>query len=135
MVTAPTCWDGKNLDSPNHRDHVSYMSFNGSTGLYSCPTTHPMVLPAFQLGAWFRVDENLGTWHLSSDEMMPGTVPGTTFHADWFGGWDNQVQSMWTDNCINKLLNCSGGNLGNGKQINGMWGTFTAVPRLVRVPA
>ena len=42
---------------------------------------------------------------------------------------------MWTDNCINKLLNCSGGNLGNGKQINGMWGTFTAVPRLVRVPA
>jgi hypothetical protein len=26
---------------------------------------------------------------------------------------------MWTDNCINKMLNCSGGDLGNGMQLKG----------------
>jgi hypothetical protein len=26
---------------------------------------------------------------------------------------------MWTDNCIDKMLNCSGGDLGNGKQLAG----------------
>ena len=26
---------------------------------------------------------------------------------------------MWTDGCINSLLNCSGGDLGNGKQLKG----------------
>jgi hypothetical protein len=39
---------------------------------------------------------------------------------------------MWTDNCINKLLNCSGGDLGNGKQLKMFSGfTWNANPRLV----
>ena len=133
-IGAPSCWDGKNLDSPNHRDHVAYGSF-GDWGYYRCPTTHPYSIPSFQMGSGFRVDENLGTWRLSSDEMHPNLPAGSTFHADWFGAWDNQVQAMWMDNCINKLLNCAGGDLGNGKQINGMWGTWEANPRLVPVPA
>lgn len=23
-ITFPTCWDGKNIDSPNHKEHVAY---------------------------------------------------------------------------------------------------------------
>ena len=134
VVMAPSCWDGKNLDSANHRDHVAYGGYGG-WGYFKCPPTHPFVIPSFQLGAWFRVDQNLGTWHFSSDEMHPDLPPGSTFHADWFGAWDNQVEAMWMDNCINKLLNCSGGDLGNGRHIWGMWGTWEAVPRLVPVPA
>jgi len=80
------------------------------------------------------VDPNLGTWRLSSDDMMPNLAPGSTFHADWFGAWDNDVQSMWIENCINKRLNCSGGDLGNGKQMK-MFSSFSwnASPRLVPV--
>ncbi|QNP46131.1 hypothetical protein H9L14_02395 [Sphingomonas sediminicola] len=77
------------------------------------------------------------TWSLSSDTMagMTPSKPGTTFHADWFGAWDNTVMSMWMDNCINKMLNCSGGNLGNGKQMKQYAGfTWLASPRLVPVP-
>jgi hypothetical protein len=29
------------------------------------------------------------------------------------------VKAMWTDNCINKMLNCSAGDLGNGRQLKG----------------
>ena len=135
VINAPDCWDGKNLDSANHRSHVAYKGY-GTWGYAKCPTTHPFVIPAFTMGVWYTIDENLGTWRLSSDEMMPGTTPGATFHADWFGAWDNTVQAMWMDNCINKLLNCSGGDLGNGKQMK-MYDSFswTANPRLVPRPS
>jgi hypothetical protein len=147
VIKAPDCWDGKNLDSADHRSHVSYGSY-GDWGYYKCPSTHPYVIPAFTLGAWYTVDDTLDrsgtweagktvTWSLSSDTMagMTPSRPGSTFHADWFGAWDNTVMSMWTDNCINKMLNCSGGNLGNGKQMRQYAGfTWLASPRLVPVP-
>jgi hypothetical protein len=42
---------------------------------------------------------------------------------------------MWMDNCINKLLNCSAGDLGNGKMMKQFAGfSWTANPRLVPVP-
>jgi hypothetical protein len=147
IIKAPECWDGKNLDSADHRSHVSYASYNNS-GYLKCPTTHPYVIPTFTLGAWYTVDSSLDrsgvweagktvTWSLSSDSMagMAPSRPGTTFHADWFGAWDNTVMSMWMDNCINKLLNCSGGDLGNGKQMRQFSGfSWLASPRLVPVP-
>jgi hypothetical protein len=114
VIEAPNCWDGKRLDSSDHRSHVAYASGK-------CPTTHPYVIPAFTMGAWYSVERSDDTslWELSSDHMAPGQPKGYTFHADWFGAWDNTVQSMWWQNCINKLLNCSGGDLGNGKQLKG----------------
>lgn len=134
LIGAPECWDGQNLDSANHRSHVAYPSY-GSWGYLKCDSGHPFVIPTFTLAAFYQITPEVeaallalkagAPWdytkvlHLSSDEMMPSLTPGTTFHADWFGGWDNTVMSMWIDNCINKLLNCSGGDLGNGLQIKG----------------
>jgi hypothetical protein len=134
VIQAPDCWDGKNLDSPNHRDHISYGSY-GTWGYYKCPSTHPYVIPAFTLGAWYTSDANTGNWRLSSDEMFPNLPHGTTFHADFFMAWDPTVKQMWHDNCIDKKLNCSGGDLGNGKQMKQFAGfTWKASPRLVPVP-
>lgn len=136
VIHAPQCWDGKNLDSPNHRDHVAYMSY-GSWGYPKCPSTHPYVIPEFTLQAWYSIapGDDLNLWKFTSDAMRPELPNGSTFHADWFGAWDNNVMSMWMDNCINKQLNCSGGDLGNGKQMKQFAGfSWTANPRLVPVP-
>jgi hypothetical protein len=136
VINAPSCWDGKNLDSANHRDHVAYKSY-GSWGYAKCPDTHPYVIPDFTLQAWYSIlpGDDLSQWRLSSDEMRPDLPHGSTYHADWFGAWDNTVMSMWMDNCINKLLSCSGGDLGNGKQMKQFAGfSWTASPRLVPVP-
>jgi hypothetical protein len=143
IISAPDCWDGKNLDSPDHRSHVAYSGY-GDWGYQKCPATHPYVIPGFTMGAWYTTDEDLDrsgtfspsrpTWHLSSDVMpgMPMMTPGSTFHADWFGAWDDQVLKTWHDNCINKLLSCSGGDLGNGKQLKMFSGfSWNANPRLV----
>jgi len=38
-VHMPACWDGKNLDPPDHTSHVAFLSDldNGD-----CPSTHPI---------------------------------------------------------------------------------------------
>jgi hypothetical protein len=49
IITFPTCWDGVNLDSPDHKSHVAYTTLGsgdidvGPTG--SCPASHPVVIP------------------------------------------------------------------------------------------
>lgn len=134
VINAPSCWDGKTLDSANHRSHVSFPSY-GSWGYLKCPSTHPYVIPTFTMGAWFKVDANMKNWKLSSDAMLPGAAPGSTFHADFFMAWDPTVKKLWHDNCIDKLLNCSAGELGNGQQIRQAWPfAWSANPRLVPVP-
>jgi len=139
-VTAPQqdCWDGKNLDSADHRAHMSNMKRDPNTGQMKCPATHPKVIPQLTLGVWYSVGpEGANTWELSSDTMADGgkMVAGSTFHADYFEGWDERVKLMWEDNCINLRLNCSGGDLGNGKQLKMFSGfSIKANPRLVPVP-
>ncbi|KAJ2912083.1 hypothetical protein MD484_g8333, partial [Candolleomyces efflorescens] len=47
----PSCWDGKNLDSENHQDHVAFMQgeVNPNAGIIlmngTCPSTHPVRIP------------------------------------------------------------------------------------------
>ena len=135
VIKAPDCWDGKNLDSSNHRDHMAYSGY-GTWGYRKCPSTHPYVVPGFTLQAWYTIapGDDLRLWSLSSDAMHPELPHGSTFHADFFMAWDPTIKGMWHDNCINKLLNCSAGNLGNGfmmKQFDGF--SWYANPRLVPV--
>jgi hypothetical protein len=135
VLDAPMCWDGKNLDSANHRSHVSYPSY-GSWGYLKCDPNHPYVLPQFTMGARWTIGagDDTSKWIFSSDLAM-NQPRGTTFHGDWFGAWDDTVMSTWVNNCINKLLSCSGGALGNGTVMRTYSGfSWTANPRLVPIP-
>ncbi|TCP36563.1 DUF1996 domain-containing protein [Sphingomonas sp. BK235] len=146
IITAPDCWDGKRLDSPNHRDHVAYASY-GMDGVLRCPAANPYIIPTFTLGAWYDVGTiaagqpgSVATWSLSSDDMtMDGKVvrmtAGSTLHADWDGAWDDTVMAAWTDNCINKLLNCNGGELGNGMVLKPQFAAADMGPKLMPIPA
>jgi hypothetical protein len=116
VATAPTCWDGKNLDSADHRSHVGYAGY-GDWGYLRCDSAHPYVIPEFKLGAWFRVP--VGGLRLSCDMMIPDKPSGTCWHADYWEAWNPRVKLMWTDGCINKMLNCSGGDTGTGEQLIG----------------
>ena len=44
-ITFPTCWDGENLDSPDHKSHVAYPSSGTFESVGPCPETHPVRLP------------------------------------------------------------------------------------------
>jgi Domain of unknown function (DUF1996) len=45
----PTCWDGVNLDSDNHQDHVSYPESGTFESGGPCPATHPVKVPQLML--------------------------------------------------------------------------------------
>lgn len=150
-LKAPTCWDGKNLDSPNHRSHTAdFIRANDPEGRFrvACPKTHPYAMPHFTLQIFWELDNTIDksgtwepgrkTWYLSSDLMpgMPPQKPGTTFHGDYWEGWNQAVKKMWQDNCIDRLLNCNSGDLGNGKALKLIYPqTWVANPRLVDRPA
>ena len=136
-ISAPECWNGIDLDSPDHRSHVAYQMIDPNDGQAKCPATHPYIIPTFSLGVWYTTDADMGTWRLSSDDMpgMPSMPSGSTFHADWFGAWDDNVMATWGANCIEKLLSCAGGDLGNGWQLRMDHGySYVANPRVVPVP-
>lgn len=145
IIASPPCWNGKDLDSPDHRSHMAYPA-NPNDVNSACPASHPYIVAQFTLGAWYSVDADLdrsgvwdgtfNSWHLSSDDM-PGMPmkPGTTFHTDWFGAWNDSVLDMWHGGCIDGLLNCSGADLGNGKQLKqGYADKWVANPHLVAIP-
>jgi hypothetical protein len=137
-IDAPVCWNGTQLDSANHMSHMAYM-VDTHLGFPGCPATHPYVIPEFALNIYYSVlaGDNGTNWQLSSDSMAPTEPHGSTFHADWFGAWDPTVMAMWSDNCLDKHLNCNSGILGNGYQMIGAYQPSygqTNPNRLVAIP-
>lgn len=136
-IDGPDCWDGVNLDSPDHRTHVSHSQyFTDAKGVSveKCDAAHPYHMPKVSIIALYVTDANFaaGKWHLSSDEMVPGVKAGTTFHADYIEGWSPTVRLGWEKNCIDAHMSCQGGDLGDGTQIKGM--TVPNTQALVPVP-
>jgi hypothetical protein len=141
MVTlaSPDCWDGKRLDSADHRSHMAYQFYDGTRPDAVCPRTHPILVPQFTIGAVYNVaeGERVQDWYLSSDRMagMPQMPPGSTFHADWYGAWDDPTLRTWMANCIDRVLSCSAGELGDGTIMRRPAGYgLVANPRLVPMP-
>jgi hypothetical protein len=120
-IQSMKCWNGQ-LDTADHRSHFSEQAFGASTGwVKRCPSSHPYLVPQFTISAFYtiRTGDDLSLWSLSSDAMYPNLPRGATLHFDYFEAWDVGVKDMWVQNCIGRKLNCSGGDLGNGKQLRG----------------
>ena len=126
-LMAPNCWDGKYLDTPDHRSHLAYAGY-GSWGYLKCPATHPYVIPQNESKIAWTVTADMyesvgGTvrsrLRLASDHMKAGAKPGETLHSDYMEQWVHEAKRMWEENCIDKGLDCSGGDFGNGLQLIG----------------
>jgi len=115
----PSCWDGKYLDSPDHRSHLAWASY-GSWGYLRCPATHPKLIPTLHVAAEYSLEDgdDRSLIRLSSD-VIEGLPRGKTLHGDFMPAWDPVAWRAFHDNCIDKRLNCSGGDLGNGWQLKG----------------
>ena len=136
--STPECWDGKNLDSPDHRSHLVFLLRDANTGKEYCPSTHPYLIPRLHFQRFFtiRSDDVTSSWRLSSD--MAGDTPGASAHADYIMAWNDNIMDRWMAACINKLLTCSDGNLGDGAKMipNTLYKNAMAAPgRRVPVPS
>jgi hypothetical protein len=105
-IQAPNCWDGINLDSPDHRSHMSY------SGGGVCDAAHPVALPTITINIHWPVTTNTNGWKLSSD--MYGTPPwGYSAHADIWVNWQEDIKETFMTNCVRKGADCHGALLGN----------------------
>ncbi len=111
-IAFPSCWDGTNLDSADHRSHMAYVSDH-----QSCPASHPVRLPQITVLLYFAPADT-SSWYLSSDRTGGfNSGPGATLHADWWGGWNNETMDLWTNGCIRASRNCSNGQTGTSRQL------------------
>jgi hypothetical protein len=116
-VSFPQCWDGQNLDSPDHRSHMAYEIAGAFVAgkQWSCPATHPVVIPKITITVIYTVPANLVTsnWRLSSD-VYSGPA-GYSAHADWMNGWDPAISDVWGTECLAKRRDCGAETLGDGR--------------------
>ena len=86
--------------SADHKSHVAYPS--GGV----CPSSHPYAIPKITIIFRYAV-ERAGitpTWRLSSDHL--DARPGTSAHADWMNGWDQDELERAEAMCAGGRLNC-----------------------------
>lgn len=123
-VTFPQCWNGKDLDSADHRSHMSYpVQLQVMPFSWSCPATHPVALPELVINVLYPVRPNDVTtrWRVASD-TDPNLPGGLTLHADYIGLWRADIVKAWTENCNNALKDCAAHMLGDGRVMESFGG-------------
>ncbi len=80
-IAFPNCWDGRSLDSANHKRHMAYSSGG------SCPGSHPVAVPTLVLVLFYpetspRAQVASGRYGL---------------HADFMNGWDQTTLASLVD--------------------------------------
>lgn len=76
-VTFPNCWNGRTLDSGDHKRHMKYPSRG------RCPASHPVALPGLVLVVLYPpvpLGAMVATGHFGA-------------HADFMNGWNVDVLS------------------------------------------
>jgi hypothetical protein len=94
-VYFPSCWDGKHVDSPDHRSHVAYgLDKNGKTSSSEpkrCPRSHPVKIPQLDLRIVYDVSDGRD-YRLSDGHVVP--------HADYFNAWVQRDLDALVKRCL-----------------------------------
>jgi hypothetical protein len=89
----PNCWNGRDLDSPDHQSHMAYPD----DGL--CPSSHPVALPRVIMRLEYPVGTGSGGVTLSSG-------PPHTLHGDFWNTWQQAKLDHLVAVCLNAGVDC-----------------------------
>jgi hypothetical protein len=85
-VYFPDCWDGKHLDSLDHKSHMAYSRD------FACPRTHPVKVPQIRLSIRYPTTSGRGVTLSSGGQLSA--------HADFFNAWDERVLARLVADCF-----------------------------------
>lgn len=94
VITFPDCWDGVNIDSPDHRSHMT----NSTAGL--CPESHPVHVPQLTFAITYPIS---GDGH----DLSLASGPIETLHSDFINSWHQDSLEEEVGNCLRRDITCS----------------------------
>ncbi|MEV0460134.1 DUF1996 domain-containing protein [Catellatospora methionotrophica] len=97
IMQFPDCWDGKHLDSPDHKAHVSFGRGN------ACPRSHPVKIPAITFDIAYGAQGSAAGFYLASDKDGKSA---SSMHGDAFVMWDVDAMNKRTKNCVQQRRTC-----------------------------
>lgn len=87
QVFFPSCWNGVDLDSPDHTSHMSYPSvYNAGV----CPPEFPKRFISLFYEVIWNVDSFSDMWYGNEQPFVfaQGDPTGYGSHGDFVNGWD-----------------------------------------------
>ncbi len=116
VIAMPFCWDGANLDSPDHVSHVIYPRPNDRTPHTNpapCPASHPVNIPSISIRAHFPFkDPCAGQTPCGPDSggrnvrFRLSSGPYYTLHADFWNAWIQRRLAELHRKCILAQREC-----------------------------
>jgi hypothetical protein len=116
VIDFPFCWDGKRVDSRNHRSHVIFPAPRDRTPHdhpADCPRSHPKAIPATSVRAHFRMqDPCSGRTPCGPDSrgkkvtLRLASGPYYTMHADFWNTWVQRRLDSLVDRCLRHRTDC-----------------------------
>jgi len=94
-VRFPDCWNGRDLDTPDHMSHVAY-SKNGI-----CPARFPVAVPRVSMTVAYASTGGPGVT-LSSGSALTG-------HADFWNTWNQPALDHLVITCLQAGIHCGFG--------------------------
>ena len=85
-IRFPECWNGRDLDSANHKSHMAYL-VNGT-----CPSGYPVVLPTVD------IEVHYGLVHGGTISLASGSW--TSLHGDFWNAWDSATLNGFIKTCL-----------------------------------
>jgi hypothetical protein len=104
QVYFPQCWNGKDIDSPNHQSHVAYPIDRYDNG--DCPPGFPVRLMSVFFEAFYSTGD-FPQQNYNPYVLACGDSTGYGFHGDFMSGWDPVIlqQAINDPSCDGKVTN------------------------------
>jgi len=95
LLRFPDCWDGRRLDSPDHKRHMAYSTAG------RCPSSHRVAVPRLEYKIRYASRGGRG--------VALASGPGYTVHGDFFNAWAAGPLARRIRDCLHEEIKCGPG--------------------------